>query len=505
MFEARKTAPWALILLAAALADSPSRAAEPHRSWSELVTSNGFTGVVVSLDQGKIHHFREHLFAAEEPIWTDSGDELWVETGGDCFQPQSVWSRDLLFDAYFGYDLDGRHGWLSEIPVDHDASGYDGGLDRAGRDGGTNVVRMVQPLGTDVTLTTRVFAPWSLERAGFVMALEIHNTGDSTSAEGRVYGLVNPKVGDDRPGPSEETNDHGEAIGAIGDGAVLEEGFAGLVLMRPLDEATISTHTPADFFGVVRDSGGSLPAAGVDRIVRDDGAAAFEWPVPALAPGESHWVGLLVAHEPDRSARDALVSATDLWRDSRGSEAIWQAELDEWDAFQDRVVVPLGLSEGEDDLYRHSAAILRMAQVREDAAFVAGDLVPGTTRQTRIDGSVVAGGSLRDHNGRGALLASLPPGRWAYAWIRDGAYAVVGLTDAGLFGEAKDGLSFFLDAEADRYRLYDELSHLPLAPYAISLTRYFGFGIEESDTLCGGDFNFEFDGFGLRGGQRVIF
>ena len=103
----------------------------------------------------------------------------------------------------------------------------------------------------------------------------------------------------------------------------------------------------------------------------------------------------------------------------------------------------------------------------------------------------------RAHHGYGAVLASLPPGQWAYPWVRDGAYAIVGMSDAGMMTEARDALDFYLKADADRFRTYTELSAVPLRPYALSLTRYYGFGLEESDTTCNGDFNFEWDGFGL--------
>jgi GH15 family glucan-1,4-alpha-glucosidase len=71
------------------------------------------------------------------------------------------------------------------------------------------------------------------------------------------------------------------------------------------------------------------------------------------------------------------------------------------------------------------------------------------------------------------------------------------LTDAGLYDEARAALVFFIEAEADRYRFFEELGDHFFEPYGVSLTRYHGFGIEESDTSCNGDFNFEFDGFGL--------
>lgn len=504
-----RTSPFIVLCVLLAI---ETHAAEPHRSWSDLVSSNGYTGVVVSLETGKVHHFREHLYAAEEPVWSSGGEEVWNPTAGgpSCYKPESVWSRDLLYDAYFGYDLGGRHGWLPDVAVDRDASGYDGIASRSGRNGGTGVVRMVQRLDeADLVFTTRVFAPWCAERAAFVMLLEVENGGDEATSPGRIYGLVNTHLGDDRPGPRLETNTNGESIGLedidnlesedIAGLAIVERGFAGAVSVRPDPAPDRLTHSPVAFYAQVRDAGGDLSAPAETPVVLDDGAGAVQWDVPSIEPGGSYWLGLEVVFSPDNAEGEAAFSIPEGCGLQAGNATdVLASELEGWAAFQDRVVVPSGLSEQEEDLFRHSAVILRMAQVREDAAFEPSELVPGTDRYVWHDGEVQAAeGGDQNHRGFGALLASLPPGEWAYAWVRDGAYAIVGLTDAGLFDEALDGLTFFLEAEAGRYADYDELEGFPLADYALSLTRYFGFGLEESDTLCDGDFNFEFDGFGL--------
>jgi GH15 family glucan-1,4-alpha-glucosidase len=88
------------------------------------------------------------------------------------------------------------------------------------------------------------------------------------------------------------------------------------------------------------------------------------------------------------------------------------------------------------------------------------------------------------------LLASLPPGQWHIGWVRDAQYAIVALARMGHFDEARRALGFFLDAEAGGYQSYVG------APYRLSVTRYFGDGVEESDWNADGP-NIEFDGFGL--------
>src|SRR5262249_60603397 len=85
------------------------------------------------------------------------------------------------------------------------------------------------------------------------------------------------------------------------------------------------------------------------------------------------------------------------------------------------------------------------------------------------------------HRGKGAVIASLPPGEWTYAWIRDGAYASVAMASIGMKDEARAALSFYLGAEAGRFQQWDELKPYGMPPYQISLVRYHGFGVEETD------------------------
>jgi len=72
-------------------------AAEPHRSFYDLPSSNGWGAVVVDFTRAKAHHWRDHLFATEEPEIDETGAEVWRHD-----LPRSVYTRDLLFDAYFG-------------------------------------------------------------------------------------------------------------------------------------------------------------------------------------------------------------------------------------------------------------------------------------------------------------------------------------------------------------------------------------------------------------------
>ena len=193
-----------------------------------------------------------------------------------------------------------------------------------------------------------------------------------------------------------------------------------------------------------------------------------------LAPGESKTWGIGVAFLNDNPNHPRAYS----FRDSRTHAALlnqWQAyvagqdaqtlvasELSSFESW--RQTPPNELSPAELKLWRQSESVLRMGLIEE-----------------------------KDSND-GMLLASLPPGDWHVGWVRDGAYAVVSLAMIGHHAEAKKGLDFFLGAEAGLYNRpeYYELQR----PYRISVCRYFGNGLEESDWNYDGP-NYETDGWGL--------
>ena len=137
-----------------------------------------------------------------------------------------------------------------------------------------------------------------------------------------------------------------------------------------------------------------------------------------------------------------------------------------------RAKIPKGISEKQHNLIEQSISVLKMAQVPSSGVFP---------------------------NGRGQILASLPPGGWNIAWVRDGCYSILGLNRLGLFKEARDALSFILHAVSGNYIHYkfkDGKDYGIGVPYQISVCRYYGNGNEESDFNDDGP-NIELDGFGL--------
>lgn len=134
--------------------------------------------------------------------------------------------------------------------------------------------------------------------------------------------------------------------------------------------------------------------------------------------------------------------------------------------------IPRTVTPKERNVIEQSISVLKMSQVGENEVFPLA---------------------------KGQILASLPPGVWNIAWVRDGSYSIMALARLGLFNEAKMGLEFMLNAESNHYKKFihtDGNDHGIGMDYQISVCRYFGIGKEESDFNAEGP-NIEIDGFGL--------
>jgi hypothetical protein len=135
-------------------------------------------------------------------------------------------------------------------------------------------------------------------------------------------------------------------------------------------------------------------------------------------------------------------------------------------------IFPHELIDQERNVAEQSISILKMSQVSDY------ETIPGS---------------------HGQIMASLRPGLWHIAWVRDGSYAIQAMTRLGMYAEARKGLEFMLKAESGRYKHYiytDGKDYGPGVDYQVSLTRYFGNGKEECDYNEFGP-NIEFDDFGL--------
>lgn len=468
-------------------------AAPPQRTRFELPSSNGYGVVLLDLEEARLTQFREHVFAAEEPVIDAQGNDVW-----DGSQFATVHTRDLLFDAYFGVRAAGEQFWLTSVPVDLEASGYLPG---------SGIATMVQQIGA-VKATTHAFAPQGLAAGSFVLVLSLENTGGQPVAGVEAFSLHNYHLGYGRPTrPWDVGTDlaaNGETLEFDTNGGharFSERGFAGVVVTRALAAISHRGVSPgADLFGVVEGGDGDFPDNDPPVVAVDDAVSGFQWSVGELAPGEVAWVGIIALHEPDPFIADKAALYLEAFLGDVDAAGLVEAEVATWSEFQDEVMPPAGLADQEDALVRQGAAMLHMGQVREDRYFLREWLgMDGEVRRTRFPGvkddPVVLPGIVV-HRGRGAVLASLPPGEWTYAWIRDGSYAVAAMATLGMFEQARAGLEYYLNAEAGRFQNWDELAPYAMPPYQISLVRYHGFGVEETDFNEFGP-NLEFDGFGL--------
>lgn len=479
-----------------------SLASAQPRSLTQLPSSNGHTAVLVDLEAAKLTHFREHLFATEEPLLDQSGNEVWIGN-----QPQVVRSRDLLYDAYFGLRSGGSQRWLQGIPILEEASGY--AAREAGAEGGTGILTWQQNVD-GLELTSYAFAPMTLPHAGFVFAIRVRNMATTEAQDVSVFSLHNFHLGFGRPGVMVDLGETGETVvvdAANGRTDLIERAFAGVVVTRSLGTASRASAwhlgSPPSENGWARvNAGGTqdLPSASGTLPTADGYAHAFQFDLGTIAAGEERWAGIVAAHHGDPFAHQTVQSWLDTFVAQRGAQAVVEAEREGWRTFQSGIEVPAGASDEEETLVRQSAVMLAMAQVREETAFLrehlSTDGEPRYTRFSAADGGAPSLPGTVRHRGQGAVLASLPPGEWTYAWIRDGAYAVAAMSHLRMDARAEEGLRFYLNAEAGRFEKWQELAGYGLPPYQITLTRYHGFGVEETDFNDFGP-NLEFDGFGL--------
>jgi hypothetical protein len=457
---------WPVLLVATAAS------AQPPRTFYTLPSSNGHGAVIGDAAQAKVTHFREHLAATEEPQIDDGGVDVWVGN-----EPQIIKTRDLLDEAYFGVRIAGQQQWLSTVPVT--SSGYEDGI-----------VTWSQSTG-GVTLTTWIFAPRALPHAGFVMILRIQGAADA------AFSLHNFHLGYGRPGVMTTIAANGETLTFDVSHDVLERAFAGVVVARPLGTVTHAfgwngASAPAQNGYQIVQNGGStdLGDCSGELAVADDSASAFQF----ATPGTDTTLGVVFVHSGDPLAGPTVQGWLDTYVAGRSAQQVLDDERAAWASALAGLQLPAGLTDDQQKVARQSAVMLTMAQVQESQTFLRELLTNDSEpRYSRFGAPLPA---TVQHDGRGAILAGLPPGESTYAWVRDQSYATVALASVGLKTQATDALDFLLHAQAGRFQSWHELEPYNLPPYAISLVRYTGFGVEETDENDFGP-NFEFDGFGL--------
>jgi len=143
-------------------------------------------------------------------------------------------------------------------------------------------------------------------------------------------------------------------------------------------------------------------------------------------------------------------------------------EVNWWRTWHKSTLIPEIIGQKERSLYLQSLAILKMGQCREEFPT------------------------------RGQIIASLPPSGYNICQVRDQAYSIDALLYSGHIEEALSALQFIMNSRCgqfEHFMWYGEDYGIG-QDYAVSVSRYFGNGVEDSD--CNEDgLNIELDGFGL--------
>lgn len=404
------------------------RALAEERSWNYLTTGNGHGFQIFDANRNRITQFLEHPYRFLRP------------TPGNP-TAYGIGRRNLAFDVYFGVKGAGGAGWLGEPTSAGEPEQFEQ----------TGIIRAPATVA-GVSAESFFFAPFGIERNVMVGLVKAPGATDA-------YALLNFHMGfaggdGTSPGAENETVRYVAAQKAI-----VETGPGGgaMVYVPVGDPAGIDCEDPYN-----RGKSGQTYGAqqGCTRTA-DDIAIGFQKTL-----GSDGWAGIVVGYIDDAGQADQLANEIATWIGGRAPEKILDDARAEWESWRKPPPDGVLCSEDEKKVWRLGEATLRMGQVREPN-------IPGRVNH-------------------GMILASLPIGEWHTGWVRDAAYAIVGLARAGHFEEAKKGLTFFMNAGPvghykDKVRNQD---------YRISVTRYFGNGEEESDWNQDGP-NPQLDGWGL--------
>ncbi len=418
------------IAFALPLLDARPVSAQVARSWSALTTGNGHGFQIYDSDAHKIVSFLEHPYRYVKPRANDP-------------KADGIGRRNLAYDFYFGIKAPGGSGWLN-APASAGEPEY---VDQ------TNIVHAPLRLaGIDVD--TYYFAPFGYEGNAMVAVVRAPGASDA-------YALFNFHMG---TGSTDAPDANGEALRGVapvsaGGTAVIETGpGGGAMVYVPLSGAD-----HADCMSVF-----SKGVAGLD--LGDSTSCAGDDVVPAIQRklGADGYMAVAIQYVEDPAQADAAVQSLRSWSAGRAPAQILSDARSEWAAWRKAPSAEVALcTDNEAKLWRQSEAVLRMGQIREANTDV--------------------------RRNRGMMLASLPPGEWHTAWVRDGLYGAVALARLGHFAEAKLALDFFMNAApVGKFR-----SYVNNADYRISVVRYFGTGEEEADYSGQASPNVETDGWGL--------
>ncbi|CUS93311.1 glycoside hydrolase family 15 protein [Candidatus Kryptonium thompsonii] len=343
---------------------------KPHRSAKELVSSNGLTAIVYSVENHKLISMYEHIYKIASP---------------------GNYTKNIIHDANFIVELDGKKYDLSEIPEDE-----------VSYINGTNIIfANYKKLGVQIFL----FAPFQIDAPVMVAICKINKK----YRQSKIYFRANTIYGE------------------ITSEDILSDVFE---IQQLQIKKVIKTKT----------------------VKRSDGTG-----------GEVEKRVFIAI--PSSSTKEEIQKFSELTE----NDNILNDEIKFWNNFIKRPNFNLeNLTKKEIELFKQSLAVIKMAQCREKGSPY------------------------------GQILASLPPGEWTYTWVRDGVYAINALIELGYFNEARAALEFMLKAKVGTYKnfIHKGKDYGVKKDYKITVCKYYGNGIEESDHNEDGP-NIELDGFGL--------
>jgi MYXO-CTERM domain-containing protein len=422
-----------------------AQTASPHLSMTTLTSSNGLGALVYDATAYKITQFLEHPYQAAS---------------------SSATSRNFAYDSYPGIRVGGEGTagtWFTAITpnvIEYLA--------------GTGIIH-TQRSFQGLTLDEYDFAPMALAENASVMLVKVTQTGAAGPID--VFSLFNYDVGSGNPPAStNESTSYDATYDAYyewSSGVGVTMAFGSLVPSSfHACGAAGATNNP---YAVLTAGGNLGDDSGTGSTAVTGATEGFQSSLGTLASGASAWAGWVTVLAPDPSDGQAAVIAAQDWFVAQGGtpEAALAAEQAAWAAWV--TPAPSGAAAAEAALHQQSQVILKMGQVAESG------------------------------QGDGQILASLtdtpPPalsfGNWNISWVRDMAYATVGLVKSGHYPEAKAALTYELQANVGAYESYLTGDNSSTGvPYEISVCRYYGDGTEWSDSNSNGP-NIEFDGFGL--------
>lgn len=423
-----------LALAAVSAAARPAHAVDPVPSFRYLVTGNGFGFQVFDVNANAVKQYLEKPYR-------------YIRANSANPDGEGLVRRNLVFDTYFGARVGSQAMWFGgRTPTE------------VGYVEETNVIRSVVTMGS-VTAESFYFAPFGYEGNAMVMLLKVSNAGAGTPVS--AYSIHNFKLGS-APNP-DEPGANGESVSFdMASATATESGpGGGVVVYAPIGGVDVSSCNDNAHDSVAAGSGLTMQMActGADR------KNAFAREMGTMGAGDTKWWGVAILFDESGNA-GAAKQAWTTFLAGRAPDKLLADTLAEWAAW--RKPPPAGISPAETKIWRQSEAVLRMSQILEP--------YQETPRR-------------KSH---GMVLASLPPGGWHTAWVRDAAYALVAMARTGHHEMAKKGIDFFLDADAGKFG-----SFLNDVDYRVSTVRYFGDGEEDADYSGQPTRNIEIDGWGL--------